>query len=695
LWQQGYLLLRFFGFIWTFYAHCREKVATVSSHTERSHTKPPRILVIEDEGLVALNVKNSLQSMGYDVCGIAASGEAALEKAAHDRPELALIDIKLRGTYDGIETAQLLRQKFGTAAIFLTAHSDSATIERAKFTEPLGYIIKPFSLKELRGAIEIGLYKNTIERRLRENEEQLANILGCLADAIFSCSSNGVIRYANPAATNLLGLPTEGFLGRSLLDVCQLYHSVTREPVDFFLESLQTDTSTAHPPTVLANCLECVLRLSDSEERVVEVTTTSIREPKTSEQGTLFVIRDMTLQKQTYEQQRALETQLYRAQKMQAIGQLAGGIAHDFNNLLTAIMGNLGLLRVKITDPEVTERVEATQQACARAAELVGKLLTFSRKAPEQFSQVCVRSIVDEAISIAESTFPAEITIEKSYPQYSFSVYADANQLHQVILNLLLNARDAVKEKLCQQTNERGHVVINLGRVKASRFKGRLSVNHTDPEDFIVLTVSDNGTGMSNTVKQHLFEPFFTTKEVGSGTGLGMSVVYGIVNRLHGWIEIASVEDRGSSLVIYLPASQPQTDKVSPAIGSGLKTQVLVISDDQLLQDLLSSRIREFHYQPLAARSPQHGLDQLKEKTHLVRLVILDSDTSRQPQQELLNLLKSVEPGVKVLFLSDTPNTPVVPSVWKHDKNQCVIIPKPPHPDSTGELNRHIIALTT
>ncbi|MGL4550887.1 MAG: response regulator, partial [Gemmataceae bacterium] len=285
---------------------------------------PATILVVEDERIIAKGIEKRLQAMGYAVAGLAATGEEAVGAAAELRPDLILMDISLGGGMDGVEAAGLIRRQCDLPVVYLTAFSDPATLQRAKVTEPFGYVLKPYEDKDLQTAIEIGLYKHRMDRRTRENEQWLAATLGSIGDGVIATDGEGRVRLMNALAERLTGWAQADAVGRDTREVFRIVHEKTRVPVaDPVLEALRTGEAVAlAPDTVLVGRGGAELPIDDSAAPIRDVHGRVV--------GAVLVFRDIT-------ERRRLEEHLRQALKMEAIGRLAGGIAHDFNNIMTII----------------------------------------------------------------------------------------------------------------------------------------------------------------------------------------------------------------------------------------------------------------------------------------------------------------------------------------------------------------------
>jgi PAS domain S-box-containing protein len=319
-----------------------------------------KILVVEDEIIIAKEIQNSLRDLGYPSSTIVKSGEEAIKRALEIHPDVILMDIMLQGHIDGIQAAEHIREHFDVPIIYLTAYSDDKTLERAKRTEPSGYILKPFEETDLRTTIKMALYKHEMERRLKEREQWYLTVLRSIVDAVITTDEKGIITFMNPIAEAITGWPYEDALGKNISEVYIISNNTIDEPEN------QEDMFLSLPHDKL-------LVVSDGTRIPIHDSNSPIRDHRGNIIGTLTVFQDITERKK-------LEQQLVQAQKMEAIGQLAGGIAHDFNNILTAIIGYGKLLEeMKQEDPSniyVTQILNSAQ----KAAKLTQGLLTFSRK---------------------------------------------------------------------------------------------------------------------------------------------------------------------------------------------------------------------------------------------------------------------------------------------------------------------------
>ncbi len=337
-----------------------------------------RILVVEDEKIIAKGIEKRLTGMGYAVSGLASTGEEAIRKATELRPDVVLMDIHLGPGMDGVEAAGVIRRRENLPVVYLTAHSDDATLQRAKLTEPFGYVLKPYEDRDLQIAIEIGLFKHQMERRLEENERWLAATLASIGDGVIATDERGRVRFLNSLAEQLTGWAQKDALGEDVRDVFRIVAEKGRQALaNPALEALAKGRPVdLAPGTILID--------RAGGERPVADSAAPIRGVDGKVAGAVLVFRDVT-------ERRRLEEHLRKAQKMEAIGRLAGGIAHDFNNIMTIITGFSELLLAGSQPVEQhLDMVRDIHEAGRRAASLTQQIMAFSRK---QMLIPCVLSL--------------------------------------------------------------------------------------------------------------------------------------------------------------------------------------------------------------------------------------------------------------------------------------------------------------
>ena len=342
-----------------------------------------------------------------------------------------------------------------------------------------------------------------------------------------------------------------------------------------------------------------------------------------------------------------LEQQLVQAQKMEGLGTLAGGIAHDFNNILAIILGYTNRLETLGSKPETSGATKIIKEAVERGAALVQQLLTSARQTEARFSSLDLNDLVRELEKMLQATFPKMINFELHLQSDLPLITADRSQIHQVLLNLCVNARDAMKDggTITLETS------ITPGAELTEFFTG------AGTQDYACIRVRDTGSGMSRQVKSHIFEPFFTTKERGKGTGLGLSVVYGVVNNHRGFVQVESEPDAGTTFIIYLPVEHS-----TEAHGEGAKWSIprkpnapqtiLLVEDEEMLRDLGVTILEGEGYRVLAAKDGMEAVALFEAHRDDIGLVVCDLGLPRLGGREAFLKMKESRPGVRAIVAS-------------------------------------------
>jgi len=364
-----------------------------------------------------------------------------------------------------------------------------------------------------------------------------------------------------------------------------------------------------------------------------------------NEQGGLAEIRgylfDDTKRKQ-------FEQQFYQAQKMESIGTLAGGIAHDFNNILGIILGHASLLnRGAMDEAKLSQSIEAIQTATKRGASLVRQLLTFARKTEPEFQSVRINDVIREITGLITETFPKTINVSNGLQTDLPSISGDPTQIHQVVLNLCVNARDAMPDG--------GTLELSTSLVAGS------SVAHVFPQagefEYIAVAVTDSGMGMDEATRLRIFEPFFTTKDVGKGTGLGLSLVHSIVSNHNGFVDVRSAKGMGTTFRLYFPTerqlsrSREESEQPVAKIKGGNET-VLVIEDEEMLRELLKAALTSKGYTVMTAGDGREGVALLERHRDTIALVISDMGLPQLQGSTVLKRARSLNPNVGLILAS-------------------------------------------
>jgi len=342
-----------------------------------------------------------------------------------------------------------------------------------------------------------------------------------------------------------------------------------------------------------------------------------------------------------------MEQRLRQAQRLEAVGTLAGGVAHDFNNILTIIKGHTSLLMMEANRPDRVNEIAATiNHAAQRGSDLVSQLLAFARKSDSTFTSTDINQHIRQITSMLRASLPRNITFELQLDETVPEIHADPGQLERVLINLTTNARDAMPKG--------GKITFHTSRVHKDslRFQSAEGI-----ENYLCLRVTDTGTGMDETTRQHLFEPFFTTKPKGQGTGLGMPVVYGLMQSHNGFIDVQSELGKGTSISLFLPIPASQTPQLAVAPQNVPKpaggTEVVLIVDDEPDVSYFVEVILKLHgYQVLTAVSAEEALDKLREDPDKVNLIFSDIGLPQLDGFGLAAEARKISPEVKVMMAS-------------------------------------------
>jgi two-component system cell cycle sensor histidine kinase/response regulator CckA len=601
-----------------------------------------RILIVEDEFLVARDIEQQLRTLGYEPVGIAGTSEDALSLASTERPQLVLMDIRIRGDVDGIDTARLMADRHRMPVIFLTAHADEATVARARTAQPYGYLLKPFHELDLRTSIEMALYKHDAERRLRDSERRYATTLASIGDGVVATDTTGLVTFLNPVAEGLTGWSNAEAIGRPFTEVFVIINQFTRLPAENPVERVIREG------TVVGLANHTVLVSRDGRETAIDDCAAPIADDGGGFSGVVLVFRDVTEKYEAEATRTRLEEELRQAHKLEAIGRLAGGIAHDFNNLLTVIKGYSEIIRDEL--PRVHELHPLVEDICTastRASELTRQLLVFSRRQVLSTQPMDLNETVKGAMRLVTRLITESVEIRADYGGNLPRISADPLQVEQVVMNLAVNARDAMPGG--------GRLLLStsVGSLDADRAR---AVGCSGPGEFCTLTVSDTGHGMDATTRSRIFEPFFTTKGVGGGTGLGLATVYGIVRQTGGFIEVDSEPGKGARFTVWFPQARVQEETrktvTRASENEGGTETILLVEDEDGVRRLCRHILQRAGYSVVEAGDGVAALQAIARLERTPDMLLSDLVMPKMSGRVLGDILAGQCPGIRMLFMS-------------------------------------------
>ena len=494
-----------------------------------------QILIVEDEGIIAADTKDTLEKLGYTVSAVVSSGKEAVQKASETTPDLVLMDIVLKGDMDGIEAAKQIRNCFSIPVVYLTACADDNTLQRAKISEPYGYVLKPLDARELHISIEIALYKHKMEKKFKEREQQLATITRCMGDGMIVTDVRGMITFMNPIAEALTGWKHEEASGRNLIEVFNL----TENPIKEVLSGRGDVANLINYTTLITR---------DGTKLSVENNIAPIKDDKGGDViGAVMAFRDITERKK-------MEESLLQSEKYESLKITISGITHEFKNILAIIQGNAQLLKTSYGEHKgLTNRLSIISKMISDGDEIIRRMKEFIniKKDISYFMPVCMRDLTRQAIRSQTPRWEdvagaKSININQKSLKKIPAVLGNPSELKKVLMNIINNAFEAMPDGGC------------------------LTARTWSENDSVFISISDTGEGMPEDVQKRIFDPFFTTKTP-RRIGLGMSVAFGMMTRHGGKIDMKSEVGEGCTITLTLPIAAKKTTRPRKRKQSGLK----------------------------------------------------------------------------------------------------------------------------
>jgi two-component system cell cycle sensor histidine kinase/response regulator CckA len=475
--------------------------------------------------------------------------------------------------------------------------------------------------------LDVGPRRRT-EQALRRSEERYRHLVDNQQDLIVEADVDGRLRFVSPSYCRLFGMKEEELVGQYFMP---LVHEEDRGAT---LQALERLFLPPHVASVEQRAM------TPQGWRYLQWNDRAVLDEKGDVVSIVAVGRDVT-------EQRAMEEQLRHAEKMQAIGQLAGGVAHDFNNQLTGILACGELLEAALEhEPELQELAEMIVTAAEHSARLTRQLLSFARKGKGRMVPVDLHGTIQDVLALLRRSFDKRITLRTVLEARPSTTLGDPGQLHNALLNMALNSRDAMPGG-GELTFATRVVDLDAARIEA----GRLDVV---PGRYLAVDVRDTGAGMDAQTLAHVFEPFFTTKDVGRGSGLGLAAVYGTTKAHRGAVEVSSEVGRGTTFTLHLPLVESEVERKgeedAPAVE--VRRRILVVDDERMVRDVLRRLLERAGHQVVVADGGAEGVETYRRQWHHVDLVILDVMMSDMDGREALARMRAVNPAIRAVLSS-------------------------------------------
>jgi two-component system cell cycle sensor histidine kinase/response regulator CckA len=656
----------------------RQSVPSDSNNEQTSkRISRPKLLAVDDQEANLLSLEELLCGLNIEFVR-ARTGHEALKCVLASEFALILMDVHMP-EMDGFETAALIRQRNKARhvpIIFLTADvTTDANLFRGYSLGAVDFLYKPIVPEILKSKVAafVDLYEKSQELkdqtmrlqaeleaqvRKRTVELQVANqtlnsIIAASPQAIIGVDGQRNVSLWNPAATRIFGWKFDEVMGRKVPFVTD----DKRQESDLFNQRVLAGEAVTN--------YELQRTRRDGTLLDLLVSAAPLYDDKARVDGFVTVVADITEYKK-------LEQQLLRAQRLESLGTLASGIAHDLNNVLAPISMALQLFRMKLPDPGSQNTLDALDSCVNRGASLIRQVLTFARGIQGDRVHVQTRHLLQETEKVLVQTLPKSIMVVSDVPRDLWVVSADPTQLHQVLMNLCINARDAMPEG---------------GTLTITGYNAVLDETYVqmNPElsvgPYVVIEVQDTGQGIPAEIRNKIFEPFFTTKEPGKGTGLGLSTVAAIVRNHNGYINLSSEVGKGTSFKIYFPALPNQENQLHSNRAAMLPTgagELILIADDEAAVRQITRVTLETHgYRVVEAQDGAEGVALYAQHRDEIRLVISDTDMPLMNGAAMIRSLERINPRVKVITTSGLAANTKTPDSTPSRVGCGVPLPKP------------------
>ena len=581
-------------------------------------------------------------------------GYAMVQEAVEQGNPYAVIflDIRMPPGWDGMETAVHIRQVDPQVElVVVTAFSDRSRSEIARaLGTPAKFLFfrKPFDVEELRQLALSLTEKWNVARReqvqrnaLSRSEARFRAMIETTSDWVWEADREGTLIYCSPVSERIFDFTVDELLGKNMFAALR----AKEDNFDYehiFLESVKAGAC--------FQAIEHPCRHRDGSTVYIESSGTPVVNDDGQVVGFRGIDRDITARIQADKERLNLEEQMRHTQKLEALGTLAGGVAHDMNNILTPIMGYCELAHLTLdADHPMQPCLEGIDKSAKRAANLIRQILAFSRKQVMEKHLVNLTTLIEDFAKMLKRLIREDVGLKFDLDDELWTIRADVGQLEQIILNLVVNARDALEAeadgKIIVRTRCQD-VEAPLIDIDLNRFNGQ----------YIVLSVTDNGSGIDKKIMKNIFDPFYTTKAQGKGTGMGLATIHGIVRQHNGHIRVESTKGKGATFYIYFPRTKEEKAEVELTVPIGKivggSETILLVEDDSVVREIATQCLIEMGYRVLTAENGKQGLALFMEKENEIDLVLSDLVMPSMGGQAMAAAIKEIKPQMPIVFMT-------------------------------------------
>jgi PAS domain S-box-containing protein len=592
-----------------------------------------RILLVEDNPAIAAEIKASLEKLGYDVHPPFRNGKDAIKASYAHKPDLALVDARLKGRPNSIETGDSLRHAHQIPVIFIAEHIDDTTLEDIKTAALFGYIHHPFEKTDLKIAIEVALFRHRSERVLEENRRWFATALDSIGDGVIAAGRDGVITYMNPTAEAITLWKKKDAVGRRLEELGVTQHAETNEPVEVIgMKTLRNGLPEGDDARVFAFLDRNGLR------KDILASSSPILSPSGVVEGVIIVIHDVT-------SRRIHERHHHSIEKMEVLGKLSSTVAHEFSTLFGVITGYASSLIASLaSNTPAYEDAQKLLDAARHGQDLTRRILVIARASNAEgdirLQTVSLRQTIRRAIENTHDTLARnQVEIKFQESEHMPSVMADPTQLVDVLMDFFYNAAEAmpaggaIKVAVQDQMVKRPDVKANPKAASGP---------------YAVIRITDSGCGIDPDVLERIFEPFFTTKK-NRGVGLGLAVANSAILGYGGWIRVRSKVDEGTTFHLFIPIAAP---KAAGVLHHDKAPLFLLIDHETDLLNETAAILKAEGFRVQTAETASDGLALYKKNPDAFSLCIVDAIMPDMETGEMTRKLLEAKPGTPLIITS-------------------------------------------